>query len=147
MEPIHENGLVRHVGVQFSELRHRCLDEIEIGLDVANHRTFSHAWSLCIEEQFYLLPPLGLSVIAFAKVRDRTARVYVGVRALYPSLFLFPLVSIRFVQWIGPSPLPLQQERAGDECTRGRYDTPAPTVPTVKAGWNPGSARSHRSAP
>jgi peptidoglycan/LPS O-acetylase OafA/YrhL len=44
-----------------------------IGLDVANHRTFSHAWSLCIEEQFYLLLPLGLSVIAFAKVRDRTA--------------------------------------------------------------------------
>ena len=25
-----------------------------LGLDVANHRTFSHAWSLCIEEQFYL---------------------------------------------------------------------------------------------
>ena len=44
-----------------------------IGLDVANHRTFSHAWSLCIEEQFYLLLPWGLSVIAFAKVRDRTA--------------------------------------------------------------------------
>ncbi len=44
-----------------------------LGLDVANHRTFSHAWSLCIEEQFYLLLPLVLSVIAFAKVRDRTA--------------------------------------------------------------------------
>lgn len=25
-----------------------------LGLDVANHRTFSHAWSLCIEEQCYL---------------------------------------------------------------------------------------------
>lgn len=45
-----------------------------LGLDVAAHRTFSHAWSLCIEEQFYLLLPLVLSAIAFAKVRDGTAR-------------------------------------------------------------------------
>ena len=31
-----------------------------IGLDVSKQGTFSHAWSLCIEEQFYLLLPLIL---------------------------------------------------------------------------------------
>jgi peptidoglycan/LPS O-acetylase OafA/YrhL len=30
------------------------------GLDLATGGTFSHAWSLCVEEQFYLLLPLGL---------------------------------------------------------------------------------------
>jgi peptidoglycan/LPS O-acetylase OafA/YrhL len=30
------------------------------GLDLAHGGTFSHAWSLCVEEQFYLLLPLGL---------------------------------------------------------------------------------------
>ncbi|MCX2585303.1 acyltransferase family protein [Pedobacter sp. MR22-3] len=33
------------------------------GLDVIHKGTFSHAWSLCIEEQFYLLLPLSLGVL------------------------------------------------------------------------------------
>jgi len=32
-------------------------------LDVINYRTFSHAWSLCIEEQFYLALPMFLLIL------------------------------------------------------------------------------------
>ena len=34
-----------------------------LGLDLRTQGTFSHAWSLCIEEQFYLLLPLLLTVL------------------------------------------------------------------------------------
>ncbi|TSD64934.1 acyltransferase [Inquilinus sp. KBS0705] len=34
-----------------------------IGLNIATGGTFSHAWSLCVEEQFYLLLPLALLLI------------------------------------------------------------------------------------
>ncbi|MCD9855480.1 acyltransferase [Epilithonimonas sp. JDS] len=37
------------------------------GLDVINKGTFSHAWSLCIEEQFYLLLPLIILFFIKAK--------------------------------------------------------------------------------
>ncbi len=33
-----------------------------IGLDATNHGTFSHAWSLCVEEHFYLTLPLVLLI-------------------------------------------------------------------------------------
>jgi peptidoglycan/LPS O-acetylase OafA/YrhL len=40
------------------------------GLDLRFHGTFSHSWSLCIEEQFYLLLPLILiSLVYFKKTR------------------------------------------------------------------------------
>lgn len=35
-----------------------------LGLDLRSQGTFSHAWSLCIEEQFYLLLPLILIILA-----------------------------------------------------------------------------------
>lgn len=35
-----------------------------IGLDLRSSGTFSHAWSLCIEEQFYLVLPLALLLVA-----------------------------------------------------------------------------------
>lgn len=61
------------------------------GLDLRQHGTFSHAWSLCIEEQFYLLLPfillLLLSLKAFRK----------GVFIL---LFLFAAtLALRFYSW------------------------------------------------
>ena len=36
-----------------------------LGLDLRTQGTFSHAWSLCIEEQFYLLLPLILSGMVY----------------------------------------------------------------------------------
>jgi peptidoglycan/LPS O-acetylase OafA/YrhL len=36
-----------------------------LGLDVRHQGTFSHAWSLCIEEQFYLLLPIVLIVLSY----------------------------------------------------------------------------------
>lgn len=40
------------------------------GLDVINHGTFSHAWSLCIEEQFYLILPIFLLIFIKTKSID-----------------------------------------------------------------------------
>lgn len=40
-----------------------------LGLDLTIHSAFSHAWSLCIEEQFYLFFPLVLSFFIKLKVK------------------------------------------------------------------------------
>jgi len=36
---------------------------MNLGLDLRQHGTFSHAWSLCVEEHFYLLLPLSLIAV------------------------------------------------------------------------------------
>lgn len=56
------------------------------GLDVINTGTFSHAWSLCIEEQFYLILPCIL--LLFVKTGWLTKRKYVLVVPLVISLLL-----------------------------------------------------------
>lgn len=50
------------------------------GLDLRYHRTFSHAWSLCIEEQFYFLFPLAVITLTYFKA---------GKKAIYLVAFLF----------------------------------------------------------
>lgn len=61
------------------------------GLDVINRGTFSHAWSLCIEEQFYLLLPLMLLIAVKTKVLRYT--VFFAV-----ILILFSMAA-RFILW------------------------------------------------
>lgn len=51
-----------------------------LGLDLRSQRTFSHAWSLCIEEQFYLLLPL--SVIALRSRANGKYSIYL-ITALF----------------------------------------------------------------
>jgi peptidoglycan/LPS O-acetylase OafA/YrhL len=61
------------------------------GLDLFHNGTFSHAWSLCIEEQFYLILPL--MVIFFVNIKA-------GRRAFYllPALLITGVV-LRIFSW------------------------------------------------
>ncbi|MGH1518005.1 acyltransferase family protein [Chryseobacterium sp. JK1] len=61
------------------------------GLDVIKRGTFSHAWSLCIEEQFYLVLPVILIVLARIKLLK-----YLVV--LIVCVVLFSIIS-RVVMW------------------------------------------------
>lgn len=46
-----------------------------LGLDLKNAGTFSHAWSLCVEEHFYLLLPLTLWLLLRTKSFKRSALI------------------------------------------------------------------------
>ncbi|MBI9035442.1 MAG: acyltransferase [Bacteroidales bacterium] len=50
-----------------------------LGLDAQNSNTFSHAWSLCIEEQFYLLLPLIIISIFALKLQKGTPYVVLAL--------------------------------------------------------------------
>jgi peptidoglycan/LPS O-acetylase OafA/YrhL len=63
------------------------------GLDLSRYSTFSHAWSLCVEEQFYLVFPLTLWVFMLA-------RKYNWALWLLPILFLGGM-SLRSGIWHG----------------------------------------------
>ncbi|MBK1894816.1 acyltransferase family protein [Chryseobacterium paridis] len=68
------------------------------GLDVINKGTFSHAWSLCIEEQFYLLLPFSL--LLFIKTRG-----FRYLKYMILSLLIFCIIIRCFIwyQLIVPS--------------------------------------------
>lgn len=61
------------------------------GLDVINRGTFSHAWSLCIEEQFYLFLPLLLLILA-------KTRLFKYLPVLLIGVITFSLM-VRIVMW------------------------------------------------
>lgn len=55
-------------------------------LDLRTQGTFSHAWSLCIEEQFYLVLPITLTLLTTLKVFRKSAWLLLVV-------FLFGLIA------------------------------------------------------
>lgn len=61
------------------------------GLDVIDQGTFSHAWSLCIEEQFYLILPLFLLVVVPSKLFKYFAVLII--------VFIMSSLVIRLVTW------------------------------------------------
>lgn len=61
------------------------------GLQIFDFGTFSHAWSLCVEEHFYLLLPLILILLQYTKLFKRSYWLLV-------VLFIFG-VAIRYSIW------------------------------------------------
>lgn len=62
------------------------------GLDFGKYGTFSHAWSLCVEEHFYLCLP----IIAITFVKLKSPKRYVAV--VFGALFVFGVFS-RWFSW------------------------------------------------
>ncbi len=59
--------------------------------NIATYGTFSHAWSLCVEEQFYLFLPLLLIGILSSRLKQKSGW-------LIPAVFLLTLL-LRWVAW------------------------------------------------
>jgi peptidoglycan/LPS O-acetylase OafA/YrhL len=62
------------------------------GQDITRFGTFSHAWSLCVEEQFYLLLPLLLILIFSGQFAKKAGW-------LIPGIFMLTL-ALRWITWI-----------------------------------------------
>jgi peptidoglycan/LPS O-acetylase OafA/YrhL len=59
--------------------------------DIRTYGTFSHAWSLCVEEQFYLLLPLVLILIFYSRLERKSSWVI-------PAVFMLTIV-FRWIKW------------------------------------------------
>jgi peptidoglycan/LPS O-acetylase OafA/YrhL len=59
--------------------------------DIAVYGTFSHSWSLCVEEHFYLLLPVTLIILFSSRIKRKSGW-------LIPAIFILTLV-LRFVIW------------------------------------------------
>jgi peptidoglycan/LPS O-acetylase OafA/YrhL len=68
-----------------------------LGLDLRTQGTFSHAWSLCIEEQFYLVLPLVLGLLGSYRHVHKLATLLVAgmIAGLLVRLVLWS-------SWVGP---------------------------------------------
>jgi peptidoglycan/LPS O-acetylase OafA/YrhL len=65
---------------------------MNLSIDYTNHTAFSHAWSLCVEEHFYLLFPL----LAIALLRRPSAKIFVAV-----CVFIIALgIALRTGTWL-----------------------------------------------
>lgn len=78
------------------------------GLDLRYHRTFSHAWSLCVEEQFYFLFPLCVLLLLRVKAGTKSAWLITGLfiagficRLASWNTFIVPAINTETfgVQW------------------------------------------------
>jgi peptidoglycan/LPS O-acetylase OafA/YrhL len=61
------------------------------GQNIRIYGTFSHAWSLCVEEQFYLLLPLLMILIFTSRFKRKSAW-------MIPAIFIFSLLA-RLIVW------------------------------------------------
>ncbi|MDN3549615.1 acyltransferase family protein [Mucilaginibacter aquaedulcis] len=64
---------------------------LNFGLDLRTTGTFTHAWSLCVEEQFYLILPLTLLLFNHFKAGKKAAYIL-------PGLFILGFI-FRYVSW------------------------------------------------
>ena len=66
---------------------------LNFGQDLSKYGTFSHVWSLCIEEQFYLLLPLAFCFFGYFKAGKKS---YYLILALFVAGFAVRLLSWKY---------------------------------------------------
>lgn len=64
---------------QFAPLWRYLTFTLNFGLNISKYGTFTHAWSLCIEEQFYLLLPLIVMLFSYLKIGKQSVWLLAGL--------------------------------------------------------------------